>query len=281
MGRTIKTHSKRVSRRKKNRGGEYLAEWRILRSCPDYQSTKTKNSSKKLVCEKRSAVVNESEDCELFQEETYLDHSHNINNSATTSNTPSRADGPVYDDETSHSLCGRRIVDIQFLFKEIQKVSQHGPFDCNFSNMEFESEIRNGLRSGFKFKCKMCGCVEIVWSEDRDSKDKMDVNTGAVAGIMTIGSGFSGLQELLGAMDISCMSNPTYNRYHKAVSEGWQQAALREMQEAAEEECCLAKQRGDVDKDGVPLLTVVADASWAKRSYRTNYSSMSGVVSRH
>lgn len=34
----------------------------------------------------------------------------------------------------------------------------------------------------------------------------------------------------------------------------------------------------EVDKNGVPLLTVVVDGSWAKRSNRTNYSSLSGVV---
>ncbi|CAL1295640.1 unnamed protein product, partial [Larinioides sclopetarius] len=29
---------------------------------------------------------------------------------------------------------------------------------------------------------------------------------------------------------------------------------------------------------GIPLLTVVADGCWAKRSYRTNYSSLSGAA---
>ncbi|CAH1383636.1 unnamed protein product, partial [Tenebrio molitor] len=47
------------------------------------------------------------------------------------------------------------------------------------------------------------------------------------------------------------------------------------MKEAIDEE----KQRGDEDENGVPLLTVVADGSWAKRSYKCNYSPLSGMAS--
>ncbi|XP_039300848.1 uncharacterized protein LOC120356095, partial [Nilaparvata lugens] len=50
------------------------------------------------------------------------------------------------------------------------------------------------------------------------------------------------------------------------------------MRKAAEEEIRLAKERGDVNNEGVPLLTVVADGSWAKRSYRRNYNSLSGMA---
>ncbi|CAH1377203.1 unnamed protein product [Tenebrio molitor] len=51
------------------------------------------------------------------------------------------------------------------------------------------------------------------------------------------------------------------------------------MKETIDEEKQLAIERGDVDENGVPLLTVVADGSWAKRSYKCNYSSLSGMAS--
>ncbi|KAJ8897498.1 hypothetical protein PR048_002845 [Dryococelus australis] len=55
--------------------------------------------------------------------------------------------------------------------------------------------------------------------------------------------------------------------------------ALEEMKRAAEKGAKLAVEHGEIDKNGVPILTVVADSSWPKRSFRNNYSSLSGVVS--
>lgn len=50
------------------------------------------------------------------------------------------------------------------------------------------------------------------------------------------------------------------------------------MKNAAKEEADLAIQRGDVDENYIPLLTVVADGCWSKRSYRTQYNGLSGVA---
>nr|CAD7445849.1 unnamed protein product [Timema bartmani] len=52
---------------------------------------------------------------------------------------------------------------------------------------------------------------------------------------------------------------------------------MEEMKMAAQEESRLAVQEGAVDVDGVPLITVVADGSWATCSYRSNFSSLSGM----
>ncbi|KAG8234222.1 hypothetical protein J437_LFUL011685 [Ladona fulva] len=48
---------------------------------------------------------------------------------------------------------------------------------------------------------------------------------------------------------------------------------------AGEEEAKVALEAGEVDRDGIPVITVVADRSWAKRSYKNNYKSLSGVES--
>jgi len=50
---------------------------------------------------------------------------------------------------------------------------------------------------------------------------------------------------------------------------------------AAEEEAKLAVATGNVRKDGVPMITVIADGAWSKRSYRSNYNALSGVVSNN
>jgi hypothetical protein len=60
----------------------------------------------------------------------------------------------------------------------------------------------------------------------------------------------------------------------KAVNE----VAWDEIKKAGEEERKLAIQYGDIDIDGVPMITVVADGQWSKRSYKTKYDALSGVV---
>lgn len=84
---------------------------------------------------------------------------------------------------------------------------------------------------------------------------------------------------MLSTMNIPPVSYSAYTKYENVVSCGWMSTAERAMKEAAEEEARLARKIGDVDKDSTPLITVVANGSWCKRSYRTNYSSLFGVVS--
>lgn len=52
------------------------------------------------------------------------------------------------------------------------------------------------------------------------------------------------------------------------------------MVQAGREEARLAIEANDVDDEGYPLVTVVADGAWAKRSYKTKYNSLSGSVSK-
>lgn len=174
---------------------------------------------------------------------------------------------------------GRRIIDISFFLKQLRDLDNHSNFGCNFSSMELISEQRKGLISGFKFKCRMCNVFKTVWSEDIDCPSK-NVNTDAVSGIMAIGCGYNNLEEFFTIMDIKPMSNKLYTKEHEKVCDAWEIAALKEMELAIEEEKALAVARGDVDQDGVPLLTVEVDGSWAKRSYRSNFSSLSGAVSK-
>lgn len=176
-------------------------------------------------------------------------------------------------------LNGRRIVALVYFVEQLNALSDHAPqFGCTLSNLDLMSEVKRGLRSGFVFQCNMCGFRETVWSEPRETP-VMDINSAAVAGVVSAGGGFTNLTKVMGAMNIRCMGYKTYEKHQAIVSRGWEESALQEMKLAAEEEGTLARQRGDMYKDCVPLLTVVAGGSWSKRSYRSNYNSLSGVVS--
>jgi len=41
----------------------------------------------------------------------------------------------------------------------------------------------------------------------------------------------------------------------------------------------IALNKGDVDPDGIPYITVLLDGGWSKRSYGHSYNAASGVVS--
>lgn len=50
------------------------------------------------------------------------------------------------------------------------------------------------------------------------------------------------------------------------------------MEESGKEEHNAAIDRGDVDSDGIPFITVYLDGGWSKRSYGHTYNAHSGVV---
>lgn len=184
---------------------------------------------------------------------------------------------PVKKDKPKLDITGNRIVDILHLFSEFQKVSSHCErFGCTLNNMELINENRDGLMSKFVLKCNMCCDHFIISTTKQDGT--LNLNDRAVSGIMSIGGGFYNLEEFLSSLDIPCMSSKAYRKSHGSVSSGWEEAALEKMRLAATEEANHAKSIGAVDSEGYPLVTVIVDGCWSKRSYKTNYNALSGVA---
>lgn len=177
--------------------------------------------------------------------------------------------------ENCSILEGRRIININFFIESIIEMSQHSPeFGCSLKNMHFVKENRLGLISTLHFKCDMCNRLFAIHTSD----DQCDVNKDAVLAVMNIGSGFTHLEQITSSLEIPCMSSRMYNRLHDEVCDSWEEKCLETMKEAGEEEKSLALQEGHVDENGTAKITVVADGSWAKRSYRSNYNSLSGAA---
>lgn len=111
-----------------------------------------------------------------------------------------------------------------------------------------------------------------------------EINCQAVQGTIGIGIGYRNAQELFSVLDIPFMPRKVYERSHSIVSNQWQKTAAALMRAAAKEEARYAIEQGSIDTDGVPLINVVADGCWSKRSYKTNYSALSGaaaIVGQH
>jgi len=210
------------------------------------------------------------------KEKRFIDSSSFLNSDAHLS--------PIYEKSSTLSLqnksmeieiCGRRVVNISHLFQEIKSIDNHKPLDCGFKNMILIGERKLGLKSFFSFKCCMCNIKKTISTEN---EDLMAINTSAVIGTLNIGCGFSQLQEIMSAMEITTLNHKTYQNEHDRICKGYEIAALKAMENAAKDEAELAIKNGEVDADGIPLITVVADGSWCKRSYRTMYNSPSGMV---
>jgi len=75
------------------------------------------------------------------------------------------------------------------------------------------------------------------------------------------------------------MSSKTYTHIESLLGAEIFNTAWSEMEKAGQEEKRIAIESGCVGSDGIPMITVVADGQWSKRSYRTKYDALSGVVS--
>jgi len=95
---------------------------------------------------------------------------------------------------------------------------------------------------------------------------------------MKLGIGHTQLTEFAAFLDVPSLSCSGYVKIQSSSAKAVHEVAWDEIKKAGEEERKLAIQYGDIDIDGVPMITVVADGQWSKRSYKTKYDALSGVV---
>ncbi|KAL4717055.1 hypothetical protein ACJJTC_016942 [Scirpophaga incertulas] len=175
----------------------------------------------------------------------------------------------------SSSVSGRRIIDITYFYSRLQEISEHGPMDCGLGCVEIVGERQVGLHSKFKLKCKMCRNVFYI---ENDPPGENNINTCAVAGTISIGCGHSQLQELSAALNLPIMTPKTYGISHCKLSNYWEKVSVESMNAAAEKERQMSIAEGRVDQNGIPIIDVIVDGCWSKRTYKKNYSALSGAA---
>lgn len=175
-------------------------------------------------------------------------------------------------------LEGRRIVSIKYFLEILGKIADHNDksFGCRYRNLKCIGERRKGFISKLHFKCELCNSEFDISTED--PSNTCDVNHGIVAGIISIGCGLGNLNELAGNTDIPGMSKNLYAQTSKKVYEWFHKTAVEEMSKAGIEEAEHATEIGSVDCEGTPMIDVIADGCWSKRSFRNNYSASSGAA---
>jgi len=83
------------------------------------------------------------------------------------------------------------------------------------------------------------------------------------------GIGHTQLSELSASIELSSLSSVSYLKNLSLMSNSIKETAIDEMIKAGNEERQIVINSGNVDDDGTPLCTVVADGQWSKRSYKT------------
>ncbi|KAL6448018.1 hypothetical protein ACFW04_000212 [Cataglyphis niger] len=172
---------------------------------------------------------------------------------------------------------GRRIVDIfSFMWNEIHRTFNNSAreIECQFKDWKLINSRRRELMTQLFFKCQMCNYEANIWSEPTEPKT-LNINTAAVAGTVTTGIGFAQLEELCAAMNIPCMSEPTYIKYRENLVDDFQKTAMENMKLASKAEKQLAIKKKQSYKQY--SIIVVADSGWMKRSYGSAYDSLSGI----
>ncbi|XP_037047882.1 uncharacterized protein LOC119082468 [Bradysia coprophila] len=136
-------------------------------------------------------------------------------------------------------------------------------------------EMKRGFVSYLRLICKKCNYLHVMKTCERRS-DQFDLNYESVLGSMLIGIGFSQLEEFTGVLDIPYITSSSYRKKANKIYDDLSSAAEASTRLVAEAEIEFALKNGNVDTSGNPKVTGIVDAAWSKRSYRTNYSALSG-----
>lgn len=83
---------------------------------------------------------------------------------------------------------------------------------------------------------------------------------------------------MLSVLNVPFMCNSTYQQHHENVADTIVDTAWKVMEEAGQEELWIAQELAKGVESGIPMITVVADGTWSKRSYSINYNASFGVV---
>ncbi|KAG4076108.1 hypothetical protein HA402_011454 [Bradysia odoriphaga] len=183
-------------------------------------------------------------------------------------------------EESTEIPSGRRIVDIFQFFEAIQRLNAHSHSNtCNFSNMRFVKELKQGLNSTFTFVCDVCKYTGIIQSNPPSNlNQQLEINYASVLGAYAVGIGFYQTQEFLGTLDVPFMAVATFDKRQKLLQNDLRIHAQQLENEAMEKEKLVAVEKKEVDVNGTPLLSGFVDGSFPKRSYRTHYDSLSGTA---
>lgn len=187
---------------------------------------------------------------------------------------------------------GRRFVQMDFLFRQMQKLATaHGPYGCGLENMQLLSEKHYGFRSCYTVQCDMCNVKKKFWTDPSPhsalaeaTPNEPDINEAVVLSAMTSGLTYAMMSDFLGGkLNVPVCSATSFHKIHNKIENKIYEACVQDMIAAGNEEREIAEAKGQyvtVKGKQVPWISVIADGTWLRRSYKGNYASLMGAVSK-
>jgi len=203
---------------------------------------------------------------------------------------------------------GFRVVHVASLINSLMN-SHESPYDCHPKHLRFVKEVRSGLEVVLHFSCSLCGHADVrinAAGEDGVTRlgAKSKLNKRVVRGIVSAGTYihqnylplltgiiriilyqyFLGVGHTVGAdiftaINVPFLSEGLFYKIEQDLEVAAHDITERSMNLAAAEERKHAIANNSVSNTGKPMITVVADGAWCKRSYRHSYNALSGCVS--
>ncbi|XP_054002063.1 uncharacterized protein LOC128888896 isoform X3 [Hylaeus anthracinus] len=156
---------------------------------------------------------------------------------------------------------GIDFADFAYVFEQIKNLQKHSSIGCGIEHFNIVGCQQYGLEKTYNVRCRICNHVERI-SCLRPSDASIDINNAAVSATMVTGGGYNQLEEVMSAMNVSCMTKRIFQKCHNDIIDAFEVAAQREMEDAGREEKESAITRGDVvPESGIPWMSVVADGS--------------------
>ncbi|CAD6241446.1 GSCOCG00009254001-RA-CDS, partial [Cotesia congregata] len=169
-------------------------------------------------------------------------------------------------------ISGCRIVELAHFIKEFTKLGDsknHLP-NCARQGENFHCfrKLDVGLNTLLYWKCLECKMIATFWTNPVKQENKFDINETAAISVIGSASSFAAFQTILAVFNIPCITNKTYEKHRKKLVEPLRNVLAEEMHKNALEEAQIAIKNGDVTPDGIPLVKVITDGVYDKRSYR-------------
>lgn len=103
--------------------------------------------------------------------------------------------------------------------------------------------------------------MEVISSEPEEKSSALKINTAIVSSVVNPGQGYAQLEQFSAILNMPCMTNSTYQKEHEIISGYIETTMWQSLEMVGKEEANMAIERGDVNKNGVPLITLVADGA--------------------
>lgn len=178
----------------------------------------------------------------------------------------------VDNEEPDNTRSSNRIIDPNMFLNVLKSLKHKNGCVGSVQSMELRKEVRSGLNLKYTVSCSACGSTSLK----SKPVNSVSTNEASIVGAMAAGLGFIGHKKQFDAINVPTMCERSYRQKSHKVGKNVLTLSKESMKESAAMEKDLAIQAGSVSSDGTPLITVMLDGCFCKRSYGSNYSSLSG-----